>query len=142
MANARDISERLWERVDKPQNPDDCWVWLGSFNTHGYGQMMVGSRLDGTRKLATTHRLAYLLTKGEIPTTLEIDHLCKNRKCCNPNHLEAVKHSVNINRAVAGSNDLCINGHEKIYHVTDKRFYCKTCRVEATRKFRAKSRGL
>jgi hypothetical protein len=140
MPKMRAVDERLWERVDKTSNPNGCWIWLGSFNTHGYGQMMVGSRLDGTRTLATTHRLAYKLTKGDISPQLEIDHLCRNRKCCNPEHLEVVPHSVNVNRAVAGSDDLCINGHAKTYNSKDKRFYCKTCRREANRRFRAKNR--
>ena len=140
MRTARAIDERLWERVDKDSDPDGCWVWLGSFNTHGYGQMMIGSRVDGSRTLATTHRLAYQLTKGIINPTLELDHLCGNRKCCNPDHLEAVSHSVNINRAVAGSDYLCINGHAKIYNSKDKRFYCKTCRKEASRRFSMKNR--
>lgn len=140
MIKARDISERLWERVDKISHPKGCWIWLGSFNTHGYGQMMVGSRLDGSRTLKTTHRLSYEFTKGDIPKHLEIDHLCMNRKCCNPDHLEAVLHSVNVNRAVAGSDALCVNGHQKKYHSKDKRFYCHTCRAEATRKHRQKNR--
>jgi hypothetical protein len=140
MAKARDVSERLWERVDKTSHPNGCWIWIGSFNTHGYGQMMVGSRLDGSRTLKTTHRLAYIFTKGDIPKYLEIDHLCMNRKCCNPDHLEAVPHSVNVNRAVAGSDALCVNGHQKQYHNKDKRFYCRTCRREATRRHREKAR--
>ena len=140
MAKARSISERLWERVDKNSDVSGCWLWTGSYNSHGYGQMMIGSRLDGSRKLAVTHRLAYQAIKGDIPSHLEIDHLCRNRKCCNPEHLEAVPHSVNVNRAVAGSDDLCIRGHSKHYNAKDKRYYCKTCRVEATRKFRSKDR--
>ena len=140
MPKMRAVDERLWERVDKTSSPNGCWIWLGSFNSHGYGQMMIGSRKDGTRTLATTHRLAYLETKGSINSELEIDHLCRNKKCCNPEHLEAVPHSVNINRAVAGSDDLCIKGHTKIYNSNDKRFYCRTCRQEAVKRFRAKNR--
>lgn len=77
MANARDISERLWERVDKPQNPDDCWVWLGSFNTHGYGQMMVGRRLlvVMTYVLMGTKRYTTLLIKDFIAKLVVLKQL-------------------------------------------------------------------
>jgi hypothetical protein len=137
---ARPIDERLWERVDKTSHPDGCWIWLGSFNTYGYGQMMIGSRLDGSRTLAVTHRLAYQVTKGAIDSKLEIDHLCRNRKCCNPDHLEAVPHSVNVNRAVAGSDYLCINGHPKTYVTKRKRFHCAICGRAAQRRWRDKSK--
>jgi hypothetical protein len=140
MRTARPIEDRLWEKVDKDSDPNGCWIWTASFNTYGYGQLMIGSRTDGSRTLATTHRLAYQLTKGDIDPSLEIDHLCRNRKCCNPDHLEAVPHSVNVNRAVAGSDYLCIHGHEKFYHAKNKRFYCRTCRRDANTRFRLKNR--
>ena len=132
---ARPVEDRLWEKVDRTSG--GCWPWLGSLR-HGYGQMSVGSKTDGSHRIAVTHRLAYEFAIGPIPEGLVIDHLCQNRKCCNPAHLEAVPNSVNINRAVAGSDYLCIHGHEKWYHEADKRFYCRTCCREKSRRYKLK----
>ena len=70
-----------------------CWLWQGGVNkTTGYGK---GFRL-ANEELA--HRVAYALVKGYIPDGLELDHLCRNRRCVNPDHLEAVTHTVNVRR--------------------------------------------
>lgn len=84
---------RFWKNVNK--NPDGCWEWLGVLDRHNYGQF---SR-DGLRRQA--HIIAYELIIGEVPKGLELDHLCRNPKCVNPKHLEAVTHRENILRGVA-----------------------------------------
>lgn len=65
---------------------------------------------DGRRHL--THRVSYRLLVGEIPAGLEIDHLCANRLCCNPAHLEAVTSEVNSRRSHTATKTLCVNGHQ------------------------------
>lgn len=69
-----------------------CWTWTGCIDTNGYGQMMVG------RKRHLVHKLAYLNMVGPIAPGLELDHLCFNRLCVRPDHLEAVTKRENIRR--------------------------------------------
>jgi hypothetical protein len=76
----RPLSERLWEKVAKG-NSDDCWTWLGSFDSRGYGQFWH----DKTVRRA--HRVAFELEKGEIPNGLCVLHKCDNPLCCNPEHM-------------------------------------------------------
>ena len=71
----------------------DCWPWLRSVSSGGYGQFFFEGRLH------TAHRVAYELTKGAIPEGLQLDHLCRNRRCCNPDHLEPVTAAENTRRS-------------------------------------------
>jgi hypothetical protein len=100
--------ERFWKYVKK--NDIGCWLWIGSISTHGYGQLSVNKRP------VFAHRFSYELHKGKIPTGLDIDHLCRVRKCVNPQHLEAVTRRVNISRgngpvAIAVKTGKCSRGH-------------------------------
>jgi HNH endonuclease len=81
-----------------PDPATGCWNWAGSLR-HGYGQLRVGSNLDGTRRIEQAHRVYYEREKGQIPAGLEIDHLCRNPRCVNPAHLEAVTTQENSHRS-------------------------------------------
>lgn len=74
-----------------------CWEWQGRNNGVNYGQFSEG------RKNIRAHRRSYEIFKGPIPTGLQLDHLCRNRICVNPSHLEAVTGKVNILRGTAPS---------------------------------------
>ena len=126
------LHQRLWARVEKL--PEGCWIWQGNVQRKGYGTISEGGQ--GTRKSFLVHRLAYTLLKGPIPMDMTLDHLCRNHRCVNPDHLEVVTHKVNILRGdgVAGINarkTQCINGHpfdEVNTHIRSTgRRMCRAC---------------
>jgi hypothetical protein len=84
-----DIADYLAERVDRSGGLNACWPWLLSTGGHGYGQ-----GFDGTT-VRLAHRLAWLAWVGPIYDGMTIDHLCRNRVCCNPAHLRLLSNEEN-----------------------------------------------
>ena len=101
--------KRLQQFFSRVEFTDTCWLWTGSKNK-GYGQVGVNGYPIGA------HRAAYSWFNGGIDPTLDIDHLCRNSACVNPNHMEQVTRAENTRRGKRG--DLhqpplhCVNGHE------------------------------
>lgn len=85
------LTDRFWSKVAK--RDDDCWLWTGARNSRGYGQWGVNGRSR------SVHRVAYEALVGPIPDGLTIDHLCSNKLCVNPEHLEPVTGAENTARA-------------------------------------------
>ena len=82
---AEDLEERFWAKVephDEEKWDGGCRLWLGSVNSKGYGRV----RVQG--KLCLAHRVAYELSKGEIPPGARVLRICNNKLCCNPIHME------------------------------------------------------
>lgn len=84
--------ERFLRQVDQ-NGPNGCWLWTGTTNPAGYGRFW----LDGKR--VYPHRFAYEMSVGPIADGLQIDHLCRTPRCCNPQHLEAVTPQINSMRS-------------------------------------------
>ena len=111
--------------------PDACWEWKGSRRTTGYGQFSRRGRPDAA------HRVAWELVNGPIPDGLTIDHLCRNRLCVNPNHMEVVTGAENSRRGATKTH--CLNGHDMkdayVYPDGHRRecHVCKIARVKAWR---------
>ena len=102
--------DRFWSKVNKTNY---CWIWTASVNEHGYGQF----RFNG--KTSKAHRVSYELIYGSIDAMLVIDHLCKNRLCVNPDHLDLTSQKENVRRGLAGKvnnpqtqKTHCKRGHE------------------------------
>jgi hypothetical protein len=91
----RPVLDRIRSRIHVDTDTG-CHVFTGALTAEGYGLVGLGGRGDG---VGYTHRLLYADTKGPIPDGLHIDHLCRNRACCNPDHLEAVTQGENNRRA-------------------------------------------
>ncbi|MFI1562215.1 HNH endonuclease [Streptomyces sp. NPDC020490] len=89
----RDWRPRFWARVDKTA-PGGCWVWTGSVESKGYG----APTINGAKRPA--HRVAYEDLVGPIPEGLHLDHLCRVRRCVNPEHLEPVTSRENALRGI------------------------------------------
>lgn len=83
--------------------PSGCWQWTGYVTPQGYGL----SALHGKKSLA--HRVSYSLLVGDVPEGLDLDHICRNRSCVNPAHLEPVTRSENLKRGFDARG--CNNGH-------------------------------
>jgi hypothetical protein len=91
------IEDRIWDRVQ--EDPNGCWVWVGCVTAAGYGKIAAGRSHEVRQHYV--HRWVYEYVVGKIPAGLVIDHLCRNRRCCNPAHLQPVTDRENRRRGVA-----------------------------------------
>ena len=101
--------ERFWPKVAKS---DACWEWTAGLDSKGYGAFRLS-----TNKRIVAHRFAYEILVGPIPEGLQLDHLCRNRRCVNPEHLEPVDNRTNTLRgegptAQHARKTHCCHGHE------------------------------
>ncbi len=129
--------ESLLGRIES--SPDGCWLWTGH-TTCGYGR----ARFDGRPR--PVHRILFEHFVGPIPEGLQIDHLCRNRACSRPSHLELVTVRENVLRGVGHSaqnarKETCSKGHDLVYRKdstrTLPRRYCKECENARQRAKRA-----
>jgi len=133
-------AQRFWSRVNKngpiPENPSlgRCWLWTGV--TSGKHWNLEYGRVHLHGKLIGSHVASYRLHRGEIPQGKELDHLCRNPMCLNPDHLEAVTHRVNCLRGARSAarkpKSHCRRGHP----YEPGSFVCEACkRVKALRHY-------
>lgn len=122
-----------------------CWIFMGSLNGHGYGQLRVGSLRDGSRRMTSTHRVVYEHHHGRMPEGMELDHLCRIRCCVRPDHLELVTRQENQRRgmSVAGINArkvACPRCGSAFTVQASGRRYCRPCQ-DAWHREHPKRRG-
>lgn len=128
---------RLSKYLSKTKEVDGCWVWQGS-TVDGYGRTSYGWRV---------HRMTYYAATGEHPPV--IDHLCRNRLCCNPKHLEAVDTRTNLMRgntraATNAAKTHCKRGHEftaQNTYIYKGQRTCRKCAALKTKRYMQRKRN-
>lgn len=122
--------DEIFETRVQPEPNTGCWLWTGNVRRDGYGRISIA---HNRQELA--HRLFYEQSVGPIPPGLQIDHLCRQRSCVNPRHLEVVTQQINLSRGYFGTKTHCPRGHE----YTEKNTYKAKTKVGVgiTRKCRA-----
>lgn len=109
-----------------------CWIWVRAIQRTGYGNLTI----DGKNMLA--HRYAWEQRYGyPVPTGMQLHHLCANKRCYNPDHLQVVSQRAHLlieNRSCERTH--CSHGHalENNFFITDGRRKCRICHRETTRK--------
>ena len=132
--------DRFMHKVDASWGPTgSCWEWRATKDRGGYGRFS----LNG--KLRMAHRVSYEMFVGPIPVGLQLDHLCRNRGCVRPDHLETVTNQENARRGNTGKHNSnkthCNAGHEftkdntlSITRPSGGR-ECKKCKVIRSRRY-------
>ena len=131
------LESRFWGKVDK-RGPDVCWPWLASKTPAGYGHF----QHEG--KTVYAHRYSYEQLIDSIPNGFTIAHLCFNRGCINPSHMETVTQGVNVLRgtgacAVNAHKTHCPKGHPyaggNLYFSSIGGRRCRICSRESQRRY-------
>ena len=126
---------------------DRCWEWIGQKNQANYGRF-ASDMINSPTRLVVAHKFCYEYFVGPVPKGLELDHLCRNRSCVNPSHLEPVTHSENVLRGASPelarmrqrSKTHCRNGHEftpeNTYFRKDTFRNCRACAKDVQQRLR------
>ena len=128
-------AEEVWQRIltRTTVDPDGCWEWQGAVNSRGYGCASSGKK----GKSALVHRVSIIVRDGSLADDMTIDHLCRNKRCVRPDHLEAVTIAENNKRgreaagyAIGGH---CGSGHEltedSTYRHPRGQLVCRECQT-------------
>lgn len=133
----KNIINRIENSIHTQSN--GCWVWTRRKDREGYGVMWIYQ--GGKKCQRFAHRMSYEAYKQKIPANKQIDHLCMNKSCVNPEHLEAVTSKENTQRYFKSINidSYCKNGHKRTpdnTYLTGKTRCCKICRKNASATYR------
>jgi len=129
------MTNRMSRALDHLDRSGTCWLWTGSTTHDGYGHLRDG------RRVVLAHRWLYEHLVGTIPDGMQLDHLCRVRRCCNPDHLDVVTSRENTLRgqgiaAEHARKTHCPHGHQ--YDLTNTWIYrgsryCRACSRERSR---------
>lgn len=132
-------------QVNWRELPSGCREWTAARNADGYGLIW-----QGNRSYVMAHRASYEASVGAIPAGMQLDHLCRNRACIRPDHLEPVTNRTNVLRGtgITAQNAVkthCSQGHPfdevNTYWRPDNARGCKTCRRATNRRLVEARRG-
>lgn len=136
------LKEKIGHFIVKVPNAigSECWHWTGC-TRFGY------ARLFWKQKVHTVTKLAYREFVGDYPENMDLDHLCRNRTCVNPAHLEPVTRKENVNRGLLKKTH-CKHGHileGNVYYTTRRggqvRRACKICMKNDQKRYRERKRA-
>jgi len=129
--------KRFWDKVEKTKS---CWEWKAFIGKYGYG------RFHYQKRPHDAHRVSYWLLVGDIPKDKVIDHICRNRACVNPAHMQLVTRGQNVLLGIGASamnmrKGLCPKGHkyDGIKKSGDR--FCKTCKNEVFKAWYQKNKN-
>jgi hypothetical protein len=136
------LTDRIESKIS-PEPMSGCWLWTGYLaGGNGYG----GITIENRQCLA--HRVVYELLVGPIPEGMELDHLCRNRCCVNPDHLEVVTKKENVLRGIGLSAQNARKTHCKNGHIFDEvntylwngKRICRECGRKTAREYQRAKR--
>jgi hypothetical protein len=141
------LPDRFWEKAevvaDASAHSGPCWIWVRHISKSGYG------RIFWQGEARDAYRVSYETLVGAVPDGLELDHLCRNRACVNPAHLDAVPHRVNSLRggsplAAQSRQNECVHGHplcgDNLIIRRDGSRRCRSCKNERAAERRARTK--
>jgi len=111
-AKMKPLAERFWSKVNK-NGPNGCWIFTGHIGGRGYGTIWDGA------KVRTAHQISWELTRGERPGGFVLDHICRNRECCNPDHLRLVTPRQNA-----------VENNDSPFALNAQKTHCRKCGTE------------
>ena len=142
-ADRQNLQQYIKDRASVEPN-SGCWLWMLSDGSHGYPQGSMPKVMGARVSLA--HRMSYIAFIGDVPNGYEVDHLCRNRCCVNPKHLEATTKHANrarqrgkIAKADHAINDGCTTcGAE--YRIVSGALICPACKAKTQKRYKQRKR--